>query len=71
LPRQHTERIDGIEGVGGISMAHSLAWDGTGGLYFVDEGALRWFDLRRHYLVTVLDAERDREAGRRDAPGGA
>jgi hypothetical protein len=58
LPDQRGERIDGREGAGGIGMAHSLAWDGAGGIYFVDDGALRWLDLRRRYLVTVLDAVR-------------
>jgi hypothetical protein len=28
-------------------------------VYFIDEGTLRWLDLRRRYLITVLDAKRD------------
>lgn len=60
LPKQRWETIDGHEGVGGIYQAHSLAWDGTGGVYFIDDGALRWLDLRRRHLVTVLDASSQR-----------
>jgi hypothetical protein len=41
-------------------MAESLAWDGASGVYLVDEEALRWLDLRRRYLVTALEAKRDR-----------
>lgn len=58
-PRQPGDKIDGREGVGGIDQAESLAWDGAGGVYFVDDGSLRWLDLRRRHLLTVLDAKRD------------
>jgi hypothetical protein len=60
LPRPRGEKLDGREGVGGIDQAESLAWDGARGVYFVDDGALRWLDLRRRYLVTALDAKRGR-----------
>jgi hypothetical protein len=59
LRRLPCDKIDGRHGVGSIGQAESLAWDGRGGVYFVDGSALRWLDLRRRYLVTALDAKRD------------
>jgi hypothetical protein len=35
-----------------------LTWDGASGLYFWERNRLRWFDLRRRFVVTTAAGPR-------------
>jgi len=38
----------------GMDDASALAWDGAGGLYFIDDRRLRWLQVERRFVITVL-----------------
>jgi hypothetical protein len=49
---------DGPFAVAGIGTPTCLAWDGASGLYFWERNRLRWFDLRRRFVVTTVAGSR-------------
>ena len=46
---------DGPADVAGIDVATCPAWDGAGGLYFIDDARrLRWLHIERRFVITVV-----------------